>query len=154
MTDFNFKLHPNKSADQQMALLNSILDSQNLILDKISALDNRISNIEQTPCNHSFQCSASDLRTLINQKTNDISKTISHISTGLKTDSNPDFDSIQQLNGKISNALTQLKYHTSSLVFGATFFISCWLAAFIWWLWDVPAQTQAVNNYAYQQTHK
>ena len=154
MSNFNFKLNTNQAAEQQITLLKSMLDIQKSILDKIDSLEKRISNIEQRPTNDSFHCSASDLRTVINQKASDISTAISKIPTETKNDQTITNDSIQQLNANISSALTQLKSHTSSLVLGATFLISCWLAAFVYWFWDVPAQTQAVNNYVYQQTEK
>jgi len=152
MADNLFKL--NNQSSEQIQLLKSIQQSQIDILGELSSLKKRISNIEQTPLNNSFHCSASDLRSVINQKASDISNAISNLSTDSKSNFNPYDDSIKKLNKDISGALAQLKSHTSSLVFGATFLIFCWFAAFVCWFWDVPAQTQAANNYAYEQTEK
>lgn len=146
MANLNFKLNPNQSAEKQIDLLNSILD-------KISSLDNRISNIEKTPRNDSFHCSATDLQKIIEEKAKNISTAISNIKTDSISDSTPDVF-LDKMNDSIIVAFDKLKSHTTKLVFGATFFITCWLAAFVWWFWDVPAQIQAVNNYAYQQTEK
>ena len=154
MSNANFKFNNNQSAEKQIELLQSIQSTQNSILDKISSLDNRISKIEQTPKTTSFHCEASNLQKVLEEKASDISKAISNISTDLKNNSTPDDDYFKQLKEKISDVSVDLKAHIITLVLGATLFISCWLAAFAWWFWDVPAQTQAVNNFAYQQTHQ
>jgi len=151
MADNLFKL--NNQSSEQIQLLKSIQQSQIDILGELSSLKKRISNIEQTPRNNSFHCSASDLRSVINQKATDISNAISNIKFESTTDSSPD-TVLDKINDSIFVAFDQLKSHTSSLVFGATFLIFCWFAAFVCWFWDVPAQTQAANNYAYEQTEK
>ena len=151
MADNLFKL--NNQSSEQIQLLKSIQQSQNDILGELSSLKKCISNIEQTPRNNSFHCSASDLRSVINQKATDISNAISNIKIESTTDSSPD-TVLDKINDSIFVAFDKLKSHTSSLVFGATFLIFCWFAAFVCWFWDVPAQTQAANNYAYEQTEK
>ena len=86
----NFKLNSNKSSEEQLALLRAIQDSQNSILDKLSSLDKRITNVEQAQRNVSFHCSASDLRSHIDKKATDISNAISNIQLEPETDSPPD----------------------------------------------------------------
>jgi|GEM_PF-2343113 len=99
--------------------------------------------------NNSSHCSASDLCAVIDEKASEISTAISNIKIESNTDSKPDDDLLDKVNDSIFVAFDKLKSHTTILVLGATFFISCCLAGFVWWFRDVPAQTQAVNNYVY-----